>query len=1035
MKIFSFSGLLARRSTAATSLPPRRHHCSPIRLLSISAAASATAIAIALRRPAIVVPSPPPRSALLSSVPAVQRLGQLLGHYRPASTLSSSAISPSSNNMSSSPDYSQFKLPPTVIPSHYDLLIHSDLKALRFSGIVTATIKVVDPNGVDELVFNAGPKMTFGKAQVVCEQLKTESTQHIEKVSADTKKERASVKLATRLPQGAEAKLTVAFESELDNSMTGYYYSQSIHKGKKILSTLTQFEPTSSRRAFPGWDEPELKATVSFQLIHRKENTALANMPVTKESDVTHSDIDKLLRVAEFGVQAPYQTTASAPKTQGKTEIASTTDDASDNWVVTSFDITPKLSTYLIAWAEGPFKKLESSIKSAKSGRTIQTTAYATEDFIEQSQYTLDVTDKVLPIYEDVFDIEYPLPKMTTLTAADFDAGAMENWGLITGRTSVYACHPTKASLADRKRTASVQSHELAHQWFGNLVTMKWWDNLWLNESFATLMGEMIILDRYAPEWEVRAEFISDHLERALSLDAKRSSHPIEVPLSTESGDLESAINQIFDAISYSKGASTLRMLSTLVGEDTFLKGVSIYLKKHAYSNSVTNDLWNGIAEASGLDIQRIMKNWILKQGFPVITVEEGQDSITVRQNRFLSTGDVKPDEDETLWYVPLAIKTVDANGASKVDQHAVLDEERSAEISLKDAKNATYKLNAETMGVYRVAYSPERLAKLGKEAANKSGAFTLEDRIGLISDAFNLAKAGFGKTSGGLDLLKGFRLSEDRYLANLGASTQLGALTTVWWEQPEAVRDGLDAFRAELFAPAVKKLGFEFPESDSAELRQLRATVIGAAASAKDPATIEEIKKRAKALFENGDDSAIPADLVSTVIIQAVKNGGEEEYEGALRVYRNPSTPSHKNAALMALGYTQDEKLLQRTMDWAFTSEEVKNQDFMYPVMALSTNIKSRRSLLGRMQKDHDSLVKRFEGTFSLARCIESSIRNFSTQKDLEMIEEFFKGRDNSKYQSGLSQGLDAVRGNTAWLDRDAKDVETWLKGNGYLK
>ncbi|CAO1632621.1 unnamed protein product [Parajaminaea phylloscopi] len=944
-------------------------------------------------------------------------------------------------------DYAEFRLPRTVEPSHYDLLIHSDLQARRFSGVVTTSLKVTDPKGVSELVFNAGPKLHLGKALVVCEQLKTESKQVIDKVDVDAKRERASIKLATALPAGAEVKLTVAFEAELDGSMMGYYLTTSEHNGKKIVSALTQFEPTSQRRAFPGWDEPDLKTTVTFKMIHRKESTALANMPVEKETSVSHADIDKLLRVAEFGVPAPYNAgqagaagktegktevsaSAAAGKTEGKTEISSSSAGADDAWVLTEFSTTPKLSTYLIAWAEGPFKKLSSSFKSPKSGREVAVNVYATEDFIDQAHYTVEVTKKVVPVYEQVFDIEYPLPKVDTLVAADFDAGAMENWGLITGRTSVYLYDPKKSGIAGQKRTAGVQSHEVAHQWFGNLVTMRFWDNLWLNEAFATLMGEVIILDKCFPEWDSASEFIAMHLERALELDAKRSSHAIEVRLSSESGDLESAINQIFDAVSYSKGASVLRMLSKLVGEDVFLKGVSIYLKKLAYGNSVTADLWNGIRESSGKDVPRIMKNWILQQGFPVLTVTEEADSIKVRQNRFLTTGDVKPEEDETLWYIPLAIKN-----SQGVDMDAVLDEKREAEFPVKDAKNSIWKLNGNTIGVYRVAYTPERLAKLGKEAANKNGVFSLEDRVGLISDAFTLAKAGFGKTSGGLDLLKGFNLGEDRYLANLGAATHTGSMSSVWWEQPKEVRDAIDAFRADLFGPAVKKLGFDFAEDDSPDLRQLRTTVIGAAAAAGDEYTLQEIKRRVAPLVESGDESLIHPDILRTCITHAVKHGGVKEWEAVLALYRKAPTPTHKIAALLALGATKDEELIKRTFEWVFDGDEVKTQDYMYPIMALSSNVATRRQLRDTVLERHAALVKRFEGNFSLGRIIEYSINSFTSKEDLSAIEAFFADKDNSKYASSLKQALDAVRANTSWVSRDAEDVKQWLAKAGYLK
>jgi aminopeptidase 2 len=261
-----------------------------------------------------------------------------------------------------------------------------------------------------------------------------------------------------------------------------------------------------------------------------------------------------------------------------------------DKWKITKFEATPPVSTYLVAYANGPFEYLESSYTSPLSGKTRPLRIYATSDHIGQAQFALDVKAKVLPLYEQVFDVEYPLPKLDTLIAADFDAGAMENWGLITGRTSVYCLDPKRPAIAAKKRVATVQSHEVAHQWFGNITTMAWWDNLYLNEGFATLMGEVVIADKVFPEWRVHSEFISEHLNDALKLDAKLSSHPIEV----ECPDANQ-VNQIFDSLSYAKAASVLRMLSEYVGEDKFLKGVSIYLKKRLYANSVSRDLWDGV--------------------------------------------------------------------------------------------------------------------------------------------------------------------------------------------------------------------------------------------------------------------------------------------------------------------------------------------------------------------------------------------------------------------------------------------------------
>ena len=609
-------------------------------------------------------------------------------------------------------------------------------------------------------------------------------------------------------------------------------------------------------------------------------------------------------------------------------------------------------------------------------------------------------------------------------SASDFDAGAMENAGLITGRTSVYLYDPEKSGLAGQKRTAGVQSHEIAHQWFGNLATLAWWTQLWLNESFATLMGEVIILDMCFPEWNSASEFITNHLNRALDLDGKRSSHPIEVPLEGE--DVESAINQIFDAISYSKGASVLRMLSQMLGQETFLKGVANYIAKHKFGNAETVDLWNAISEVCGSDVSKIMESWVLKQGFPVLTVAEDADGISIKQNRFLL--ELQPEEDKTLWHVPLMLKRADGT----VDRELVLSE-REKKVPLKGANEAVWKLNAGTIGVYRVAYTPERLAKLGAEAAKKEGSrFTLEDRVGLVSDSFVLAQAGYAKTSGALTLMKALR-EDSTYLVNSAMATSLADLASAWYEEPQGVQDAIDRYRADIFGPAAKKLGFEFPSSDSAETRQLRSTVIGAAASAGDDWVVKTMQANFKPLLTNGDDSKIHPDLLQATMRTAVKYGGRAEYEAVIKVYEQPDTPGHKIAAMLAMGASRDEAVLKSTIDFMY--KKVKEQDMMYYFAALASNPASRRLLWASTKDHYDELITRFAGNFTLSRLIEYSIKQFASKKDYDDIQRFFAEKDNKKYRTGLDQGLDAVRARDYWVQHDAQDVSAWLKKEGYLQ
>ncbi|KAI5449750.1 Aminopeptidase 2 mitochondrial [Naganishia albida] len=922
------------------------------------------------------------------------------------------------------PEGDAYRLPTNVYPTHYDLIFKTDLEGLIFEGqgIVHLDVKDTTKN----VIFNFSPSVQLkhlslknASGQVHEYQVPTAAkesepdvnesnnatedtpVEDLSKVGAgQVLVDKAQERIALGVPESwtleKDSRITLhaTWVDTLGDSMMGYYKSTWKKDGKDAHYALTQFEPTAARRAYPSWDEPKLKSTYTIAMVSRKGLVNLSNMPAESEQPWTGS---VALEGGELG--------DALSKTEGE-------------WIVTKFEKTPLISSYLVAWANGEFVHLDSEYKSPLSGKTVPLRIYTTPELIHQAQFALDVKAKALPVYEEIFDIEYPLPKLDTL-------GAMENWGLITGRTSVFLWDPKKSSLAAKKRVIDVQSHECAHMWFGNVVSPEWWTYLWLNEAFATLMGEVIIPDKIFPEFNVRQEFLTGHLASALGLDAVRSSHPIEVDCPDAN-----KVNQIFDSISYSKGASVLRMLSAVVGEDKFLKGVSIYLKKLLYGNSVTEDLWDGISEASGVDVAKIMKEWTLKVGFPVITVEEVEGGkIKVRQNRFLNTGDVKPEEDETLWYVPLELKTVTKDGKSSIDHKAILHE-REATFDVGDAK--AFKLNAETVGVYRVAYSAERLLALGEEAAKKESGFTTEDRIGLVSDAMTLARAGYSKTSGGLNLIS--KLSgeqEFRVWDSIAAS--LGKLKAVWWEQPEEVRNAFDKFRAQLFRPVAERLGWKFAEGEDPATAQLRALAIGSLAGAEDAAMIQEIQKRFQPFLTSNDDSQIPADVQRTIFTIAVRHGGEAEYKKIREVYDNPPNPSTKIDALLALGATKDTNLIKKTFTM-LDDGSVLDQDLMYAFVALSSNRLATRDVAKYFKDNYSVLMKRFGDNFGISRLVTYAFNSLTTKEDLADITAFFEGKKTDKYKMALAQTKDTIQASISWLERDREDVEKWLKDNNFL-
>ncbi|THV07366.1 leucyl aminopeptidase [Dendrothele bispora CBS 962.96] len=880
---------------------------------------------------------------------------------------------------------SEYRLPTNVKPSHYDLTVRTDLDSSVFDGVVKINLDVKMPTS--KIVLNSNG-LKLDKAYVRSDASKDALV--ASDYSVDEKDKRVTFTFPTTFNAGSKLELKIGFTGELDDGMVGYYRSSYEKDGQKKYYSLTQFEAVDARRAFPCWDEPALKATFDITLVSKVDTVSISNSAAISEETFSANKESHLALKEAF------------PSLDGQ-------------WKITKFQTTPIMSTYLVAFANGPFEYIESTVKLPISNKTVPLRVYATADLIHQAQFALDVKAKVLPLYEQIFDVPYPLPKLDTLVAS-----AMENWGLITGRTNSFLLDPKKADMAGKKRVIVVQSHEVAHMWFGNITTMEWWDYLYLNEGFATLMGEVITIGKVFPEFKANSEFIDDHLNRALALDAKLSSHPIEV--SCPNAD---SIGQIFDALSYSKAASVLRMLSAYVGEDKFLKGVSIYLKNHMYGNSVTNDLWKGISESTGLDIPKLMDNWINKMGFPVVTVTETSNGIKVRQDRFLETGIAQSKDNETLWCViPLSILTVDSNGKPTVDRTAILDT-REKEFPLDASK--PFKINAGTNGVYCVLYTSKRLSKIATEVAKPNSVFSLEDRMGLINDSFSLSKAALMKLSSALTLVDAMQ-QEEEYLVWNGIAGNLGGVAAVWRDNAE-VYDLLNEFRRSLFGPIVKKLGYEYSASDSPDTTQLRTCAIGMCAVAEDMTVVNELKSRFDHYMKTGDDSRIPADLQRTIYRVAVKHGGRDEYNAVKAIFEKPPTPTARIAAMFVFNsrQTQDDELLKETFN--VTLRGARDQDVIYFFRGLGINHKSKMMLVDFFKQNYDELCRRFQNTFMLKYFVEDAFGNLSTEKDLQDTIEYFKDKDVTRYEMSLNQTLDGIRARIAYLKHSTSDIETWLK------
>lgn len=849
-------------------------------------------------------------------------------------------------------------LPTNVTPLHYDLTLEPKFDTFKFNGQETIDFKVNERTDY----------ITLNSLEIEIQEAKLDEVP-IKDISYDTDKQTVTFKLPDHLVEGSQAQLHLKFIGELNDKMAGFYRSTYKEDGKTKYLATTQMEPTDCRRAFPSYDEPSAKAKFTISLIADEKLVCLSNMD-EKETNLIGEHKKKVI-----------------------------------------FNTTPLMSTYLVAFIVGDLKYVENN------NYRVPIKVYATPGSEHLGQYSADIAAKTLAFFDKKFDIPYPLPKCDMVAIHDFSAGAMENFGLITYRTVDLLIDPENTNVNTKQRVTEVVMHELAHQWFGNLVTMDFWDGLWLNEGFATWMS-WYACDALYPDWKVWESYVSDSLQHALTLDALRSSHPIEVPVKRAD-----EINQIFDAISYSKGSSLLKMISRWLGEDTFIKGVSNYLKKHKWGNTETLDLWKALSDASGKDVVKVMDIWTKNIGFPIVKVEEDGNSIKVTQNRFLATGDVKPDEDKVLYPVFLGLRT-----SKGLDESLVLND-RSSTFKLP-TDDDFFKINGDQAGIYRTAYEPSRWSKLGK--AGVEGKLSVEDRVGLVADAGSLASSGFIKTSSLLDLVKSWS-NESNYVVWDEILTRIGSIKAALLFEDESTKNALKVFTRDLIGAKLNEIGWDFKESDSFADQQLKSSLFASAANADDPKAVEFAKDAFKK-FVAGNKKAIHPNLRATIFNINAKNGDEQTFDKLFNIYQNPDSIEEKIAALRALGRFEKPEIMDKVTGLLLQTDVIKQQDIYIPMQGLRSHSAGVVKLWEWLKENWDKVYELLPpGLSMLGSVVTLGTSGFTKEDQKKDVEEFFSSKDTKGYNQGLAQSLDIITAKGKWAARDSKSILEWLSANGY--
>jgi aminopeptidase N len=760
------------------------------------------------------------------------------------------------------------RLPGTAIPSHYTITLTPDLKNATFTGDETIEVSIRKP--ISEIVLNSAD-IDFSDVTITTGGKTQKAT-----VSLDPTKEMATLKVPQELPAGATS-LHIAFKGILNDKLKGFYLSKTAQRNYAV----SQFEATDARRAFPCFDEPALKATFDINLVVDQGDTAISNGSIVKDTP---------------GPGA------------GKHTL--------------TFSTSPKMSTYLVALLVGDFQ----CQSGEQDGIPIRVCSVPQD--VHLLGWALESAEHILAYYDQYFAIKYPYKKLDLIAIPDFAAGAMENTAAITYRDIAILADPKTASVGHLQGVASTIAHEMAHQWFGDLVTMDWWDDIWLNEGFATWMSSKP-LKAWKPEWHVSLDE-TEGTSGSLSVDSSASTRPIHAPADEATTPAE--ISQLFDGIAYGKTAAVLRMIEHYLGEQTFRAGVNSYLKQHEYANARSADFWNAMTSASHKPVDKIMPTFVDQAGAPMLSVTSrcaaNKMSLTVSQSRFFDNPALLKQGTAELWQVPLCVKS--ASGAA----HCAVLTQKQQTITLDGCPQWSY-LNSGGYGYFRSDYSPEMMSKLS--AAAEKG-LSPEERVMLLGDEWAMVRAGQHPIGEYLDLVSA--LQQDRTLQVV--ETYLGPLAYIADRITSATdKDQYRAWVRNFLRPMVNELGWKPKPGESGEVRSLRAAVLQTmGVVGRDPQTLQEAKALAQEYMK--DPSAVDPNLAGVVLSLAALNGDAQLYDAYVARMQAAKSPEEYFRYAGALSDFNDPKLAERTLNAAL-SPAVRSQDMGQLMFGLFGNAETR--------------------------------------------------------------------------------------------
>jgi aminopeptidase N len=842
-------------------------------------------------------------------------------------------------------------------PEHYDIFIDPDRETRTVSG--TVTLKGQKKGRPSQRVTLHQHGLTITSATAIRHDKKGDQEITISRINHQRTLDEVRLHADAMLYPGAYT-ITYSYTGRITDAIQGIYPCNYEVDGQQKALIATDLESHAARQVLPCIDEPEAKATFKLTLASPFGETALSNTPA-------ESQIEK----------------------EGKLH--------------TTFEQTPRMSTYLLCFVYGDLHARETKTKDGVDVRVWATKAHSPASL----DFSLDVAKRGIEFFNEYYGVAYPLKKCDHVALPDFSAGAMENWGLITFREAYLVVEPSTSSQSSREVTATVIDHELSHQWFGDLVTMKWWNDLWLNESFANVM-EYVATDAAFPEWRVWDSFVSQEGLSAIRRDSISGVQAIKTEVHHPD-----EIGTLFDpSIVYAKGGRIINMLMSYIGQDDFRKGLKLYFEKHAYGNTTGDDLWAALGKASGKDVASFMNPWLERSGFPVLHVEQHGTSLSITQSHF-ALDPTKADANR-LWPVPLR-----ATGSTVP---ALLENEH---VSVTLPSDTYIRLNQQAVGHYVVHYAnPDHAAAIAKLVDNKE--LQEAERLMLLNDSVMLARAGMQSFAATLELLQHYAAETSETVWDI-MSLVIGDSRRFVDELP-SLEPAIKAQVRTLIEAEHQRLGWEEREGETSQDTKLRATIIALGIYSEH----EAITKQALTLFDayKTDPSVIPSELRSLVFVAAVKHSHDNAFNYLLDLEEKTTNVDLKQELMGALAVTRKPEEGQRLLDRITEPTKVRQHDIISWTASLLRNRHQQTAAWQWLRDNWQWIEKTLGGDRGFDYFPRLSASAFSTRKLMEEYKEFFTPLlDKTALQRNITMGIEELESRIAWIERDVSAVEAFFK------